>query len=457
MTQQPTAGDAGPRFQVYTRSDIDRIPQLRRLPAEQRLAMKAVSAVLPFRVNRYVIEQLIDWSAVPDDPIYQLTFPQPDMLEPGALSRMLGLLRRRAPREEVQAAAREIQRSLNPHPAGQRDLNVPLDARGRPLPGMQHKYRETVVFFPAAGQTCHAYCTYCFRWAQFVGVKDLRFAAHEANQLVRYLERHPEVTSVLITGGDPMVMSSRVLRRYVEPLLTPRLAHVSSIRIGTKAPVYWPHRFTTDADADDALRLYEEIRASGRTLALVIHYCHPRELSPREARRALRRIQDSGAQVYCQAPLIRHINDDPRLWAELLDLEVRLGCHPYYMFVERDTGARGYFEVPLARAYAVFTEAYSQVTGLARTVRGPSMSCTPGKVLIDGVTEVEQEKVFVLKFLQGRDPAWANRVFFAAYDEKATWMDQLRPAFGDQRFFFEDELAEMKRSGRVRPWLPSGA
>ena len=61
---------------------------------------------------------------------------------------------------------------------------------------------------------------------------------------------------------------------------------------------------------------------------------------------------------------------------------------PYYMFVERDTGAKAYFEVPLARAYKVFTEAYSQVAGLCRTVRGPSMSALPGKVLVDGITEV---------------------------------------------------------------------
>ncbi|NIP15323.1 MAG: lysine 2,3-aminomutase, partial [Pseudomonadales bacterium] len=70
---------------------------------------------------------------------------------------------------------------------------------------MQHKYRETVLFFPAAGQTCHAYCTYCFRWAQFVGIDELKFASRQADSLVAYLERHPEVTSVLITGGDPLV------------------------------------------------------------------------------------------------------------------------------------------------------------------------------------------------------------------------------------------------------------
>jgi hypothetical protein len=119
------------------------------------------------------------------------------------------------------------------------------------------------------------------------------------------------------------------------------------------------------------------------------------------------------------------------------------------MFVERDTGAKAYFEVPLARAYKVFTEAYSQVSGLCRTVRGPSMSTMPGKVLVDGITQVAGEKVFVLKFLQGRNPKWANRIFFAKYDSKATWLSDLQPAFGEERFFFEvaveEALAESAR------------
>ena len=108
--------------------------------------------------------------------------------------------------------------------------NVPtLD--GRPLTGLQHKYRETVLFFPAPGQTCHAYCAYCFRWAQFVDLDNLKFQAQETDDLVAYLTEHREVTDVLITGGDPMIMRTEVLRRYIEPLLAPELEHVQNIRI----------------------------------------------------------------------------------------------------------------------------------------------------------------------------------------------------------------------------------
>jgi KamA family protein len=438
-----TKPSPSPEFRVFTRKNLKEIPQLENLPEADRLAMDAVAAVLPFRVNNYVTDELIDWDDIPEDPIFQLTFPQPGMLAPRDFSRMVQLIARERPEAEIKAAAAEIQRSLNPHPGGQLNMNVPkLD--GEPVAGVQHKYRETVLFFPSAGQTCHSYCTYCFRWAQFVGLDDLKFAAREADTLVRYLRRHPEVTSVLITGGDPLVMRTQVLRRYVEPLLSAGLDHLESIRIGSKAPAYWPYRFTTDADADDLLRLFEEVQAAGKHMAFMAHYSHPRELSTAPARQALRRIVSTGAVVRCQAPLIRHVNDDADTWAEMWRLQTRLGAVPYYMFVERDTGAAQYFEVPLARGVQIYNDAHRQVSGLGRTVRGPSMSATPGKVVVDGVANVRGEEVFVLRFLQARDPAWVGVPFFARFDPTATWLHHLSPAFGEQEFFFEEGLRRLQ-------------
>ena len=315
-------------------------------------------------------------------------------------------------------------------------MNVPqLD--GEPLPGLQHKYRETVLFFPAAGQTCHSYCTFCFRWAQFVGMNDLRFAAKEAGQLAEYIRRHQEVTNVLFTGGDPMVMKTHKLAQYVDPLLDPSLEHVQTIRFGTKAVAYWPQRFVTDPDADDLLRLFEKIIASGRSVAVMAHYNHHREMDTSIAREAIRRIRDTGAVIRSQSPVLAHINDNPGVWELMWREQVRLGIIPYYMFVERDTGAEHYFKIPLHRAYKIFREAYRHVNGLARTVRGPSMSATPGKVEVMGVTEVHGEKVFALRFLQGRNPEWVGRPFFAKYDKEASWLSHLRPAFGEEKFFFE--------------------
>ena len=426
----------GTSLRVIGRAELPRLPQLQKLGADAIEAMLAVSAVLPFRVNPYVMEELIDWDAVPGDPIFQLTFPQEGMLEPEDFRRMRDLVHRGAEESAIRAAAREIQLRLNPHPGGQVQLNVP-SLGGQRLPGIQHKYRETVLFFPGQGQTCHAYCGYCFRWAQFVDLEDLVFASHEPQQLVSYLGAHPEVTDVLFTGGEPLIMRTSVLRRYLEPLLAPALESLLTIRIGAKAPAYWPFRFLTDPDAEDLLHLFEEVVRAGKQLALMAHYSHPRELETAAAQDALRRIRDTGAVVRCQAPVIRHVNDDPDVWADLCRAQQRLGAVPYYMFVERDTGPRHYFEVPLARALQIHRDAVSRLSGLGRTLRGPVMSATPGKVLLDGELELGGRRLFLLKLLQARDPALTGRLALAEWSDTATWVDQLRPAEGAPAFFFD--------------------
>jgi len=448
----PARSGGGPRYRAYGRRHIRRIRQLVAMPRERRIGLEVASAVLPFRVNDYVLDELIDWTDVPDDPIFQLTFPRAEMLDHRDFVRLQDLIRSGADAALVARRVAEIQMRMNPHPAGQLDLNIPV-VNGWKVSGCQHKYRETVLVFPKAGQTCHAFCTYCFRWPQFAGIEGLRLVNDDIDQVVGYLRGRPEVTDVLITGGDPLVMSTSMLRRVVEPLLTGDVGHLTSIRIGTKALAYWPYRFTTDADADDLMRLFEKVRESGRQLALMAHFSHPRELGTEAARRALRRVENTGAVVRCQAPLVRHVNDRAELWGDLWREQVRLGAVPYYMFVQRDTGPRAYFEVPLATAHRIFVAAARQVSGLGRTVRGPVMSARPGKILIDGVAELEGERVFVLKMIQGRDPSWAGRVFFARYDPTATWLDDLEPAFGETEFFFEPALRDMAASDwRSRWW-----
>jgi len=420
-------------YRAYTTKHLDELLERAGFDADQRLRVRAVATVLPFRTNAYVVDELIDWSAVPDDPIYRLVFPQEDMLPETDVSRIAALLRKGAPTREIQAAAHEVRMRLNPHPAGQLELNVPRVGQ-EPIPGMQHKYPETVLFFPKQGQTCHAYCTYCFRWAQFVGEPDLKMASDDVARLVSYLKENPQVTSVLLTGGDPMIMGEPVLRRYIEPLL--ELEQLESIRIGTKSLAYWPGRFLTDPDADDTLRLFSKVVESGKTLAFMAHFSHPREMEPEKLRTAVRRILDTGAVIRTQAPLIRSINDDASVWARMWRVQHAMGMIPYYMFVERDTGPQDYFAVPLARGYEIFRDAYAQVSGLCRTVRGPSMSATPGKVCVDGIAEIAGQRVFVLHFIQARDPELVGRPFFAQYDPNAVWLTDLRPAFAD-RFPFE--------------------
>ncbi|WP_433246711.1 KamA family radical SAM protein [Streptosporangium sp. CA-135522] len=426
-------------FRAYNTKHLDDLLRRGGLGDEERLRIRAVATVLPFRTNAYVVDELIDWSAIPDDPIYRLVFPQADMLPEPDVTRLAGLLSAGAPNAKIQAAAHEVRMRLNPHPAGQLDLNVPR-VGAEPMPGMQHKYPETVLFFPKQGQTCHAYCTYCFRWAQFIGEPDLKFASDDVENLLGYLKNHPQVTSVLFTGGDPMIMGESVLRRYLEPLLA--LEQLESIRIGTKSLAYWPQRFVSDPDADDTLRLFASVVDAGKNLAFMAHFSHPREMESPIVEAAVTGILATGATIRTQAPLIRSINDDPAIWSSMWRRQHVMGMVPYYMFVERDTGPQDYFAVPLARAHEIFRDAYASVSGLCRTVRGPSMSATPGKVCVDGVAEVAGQKVFVLHLIQARDPELVGRPFFAHYDPTAVWLTDLRPAFADRFPFEPAEISE---------------
>lgn len=445
------------KFKPYTRQTIALARQWQWLPPELQEAVQVVSHVLPFRTNEYVMEQLIDWKNVPDDPIYRLTFPHRDMLPAHEYEQLRALVQNKADDAAIKRFVQTIRMRMNPHPAGQMTHNVPR-VNDAPLKGLQHKYKETVLFFPSAGQTCHAYCTFCFRWPQFVGMDDMKFDARETVELVAYLKTHPDVTDVLFTGGDPMIMNTRSLAEFIEPLLAPELAHIQNIRIGTKSVAYWPQRFVSDKDADDLMRLFEKVVAAGKNLALMGHYNHAVELRHPIAQQAVKRIVGTGATLRMQGPLIRHINEDPHSWAELWTTGVRLGAIPYYMFVERDTGPSDYFALPLAHAHEVFQAAYSMVSGLSRTVRGPSMSAFPGKVVIDGVVTINGEKLFALQFLQARNPAWVRKPFFARYDPHATWLDHLVPAFGRKKFFFEEEEGETGHAGpagRVIPIVPA--
>lgn len=428
------------KIELYEIKDIERLPQLQKLSTADRLAMKAVAQVLPFRVNNYVVEELIDWEKIPDDPIFRLTFPQKEMLAPESLDKVIWHLKNSTP-EELRQVVNTMRSQLNPHPGGQTH-NIPtLD--GKQVPGIQHKYPETVLIFPTAGQTCHAYCTFCFRWPQFVKMDGMKFATRESGLFQEYLRQHQEVTDVLITGGDPMTMKAKHLALYIEPLLNSGFEHIQTIRIGTKSVAYWPYRFVTDEDADDILRLFEKVASSGKHLAIMAHYDHPTEIKTEIAQTAIQRIRSTGAQIRTQGPLMRGINDSSQVWIQMWREQVRLGCIPYYMFMERDTGAKHCFELPIIRAWEIYQTAIQKVSGLARTARGPVMSALPGKVAVDGVTEIYGEKVFVLSFLQGRDPDWCKRPFFARYDEKATWLTDLVPAMGEKEFFYEKKLKEI--------------
>jgi len=432
------------KMRFYGLRDIYNLPQLQNLTQEQKFNIKVVSHVLPFRTNNYVVDELIDWNSIPDDPIFQLTFPQAGMLSEKHFNLMADAIRKNLPLERIKKIAHDIRLQLNPHLAGQMTINVPV-VDNEPVMGVQHKYKETCLVFPSSGQTCHAYCTFCFRWAQFIGEHDLKIATDESKKFQKYIRESTQLTDVLITGGDPMVMTAAKLAAYILPLLEPEFEHIRNIRIGTKSLAYWPYKFVNEKESAAVLRLLEKVVLSGKHLSLMAHFSHGVELQTPIAHEAVRLIRSTGVEIRSQSPVLRHINDSSQVWANMWKEQVRQGIIPYYMFVERDTGAKKYFELPLVRAFKIYREAYITVSGLNRTVRGPSMSAFPGKIVVEGIAEIHGEKVFVLNFLQARNVNWVKRPFFAKYSESSTWIDDLTPAFGQQEFFYENQLSEIVR------------
>jgi KamA family protein len=411
-----------PRYRALGVRDLSRLAARAGATDYQIARMEAVATVLPFRVNEYVIEHLIDWSAGTADPIFRLVFPDADAIDPAVAERIISLRKEPESRDELKLLVSTVRRSLNPHPGAQLTLNTP-SKNSDPSSGIQHKYPETILFFPRQAQSCHAYCSYCFRWPQFTDEDQLRFASSDIDSLVSYIHGHPQVTNVLLTGGDPMMMSAALLGQYIDPLLT--IPQLESIRIGTKSISYWPHRFTTDPDSRELLDLFKRVRDSDRSLSLMAHISHPIQLSTSVAVDAVHAITETGATIRSQTPMIRGINDSADTWIQMIRRQIRLGVVPYYMFIERDTGPQHLYSVPLHKALEIFRQAYRSVSGLGRTLRGPVMSTTEGKVLIEDVVEHEGEKVFVLSYIQCRNPSLVGLKLFARFNPDAVWLTDL--------------------------------
>ena len=423
------------QYKAFTLKNIHTIPQLKSLGGTAISDMDAVGRVLPFKTNNYVVDELIDWGSHENDPMYTINFPQKRLMARKHFNRISGLLKSGANRSVINRAVQGIRLGLNPHPAGQLECNVP-ELDGRKVNGIQHKYRETMLVFPAQGQTCHAYCTFCFRWPQFTGMSDHKMALKQAESSAEYLRRHPEITDVLFSGGDPMIMNASRLEIYIDALLNSGFSNLKTIRIGTKSLSFWPYRYLTDKDSEKILELFRKVTDSGIHLSIMAHINHHKEMSTSAFREAVKRIRQTGAMIRSQSPVLNHVNADSAVWEKMWVDQVNLGIVPYYMFVPRNTGAHRFFAIPLVKAYDIFRDAFSHVSGLARTVRGPSMSAIQGKIKIDGIPEINGKKYLSLSFIQGRSSDWVKKPFFAEYDENACWLDELEPAFGDNTFFF---------------------
>lgn len=418
------------KYKSYNINNFETIPQHPLFDKQMIEDVKIVGDIYPFKTNNYVLNKLINWENMPDDPMFRLNFPHRNMLREENYDK-LKWGKVNMTKEEYADLIQSIRLELNPHPAGQSSLNIPFD-NGEKIEGIQHKYHNTVLFFPSHGQTCHAYCTFCFRWPQFIADNDLKFQAKELSPLINYLNANEQITDVLITGGDPMIMNSKILASYLEPLS--QVKSLKTIRIGTKSLSFWPHKFLGEADSEGILNLFKKVIDGGIHLAIMAHFNHPVELESAEVAEAIHKIKLTGAQIRTQAPLLRHINNDADVWATMWQKQVELGCVPYYMFLPRDTGAQQYFAESLDSALSIYRTAIRKVSGLARTAKGPVMSVTNGKVeLLDS-----QNNEYTLRYLQHRDQDLAYQLFKGVSDsDRPKWITDLIPVNPSQEIFFK--------------------
>ncbi|SFK62403.1 KamA family protein [Lachnospiraceae bacterium KH1T2] len=276
--------------------------------------------------------------------------------------------------------------------------------------GVQHKYRQTALILST--NVCAMYCRHCFR-KRLVGLSNAELN-EQVDEATAYVRNHPEITNVLISGGDSLMNPNEIIARYLEEFC--KVSNLDFIRFGSRVPVTFPQRIYED---DGLLSLFSKY-ARIKPIYLVTQFNHPRELTP-EAIKAVQMLQARGIQVRNQTVLLRGINDDPAVLGELLRGLTRIEVVPYYIFQCRPVkGVKGHFQIPLQEGVRIVDAAKALQNGLGKGVRFV-MSHPLGKIEIIG--EADDGRM-IFKFHQNKYPEDASRIFFADIDTGSTWLDE---------------------------------
>ncbi len=356
---------------------ITKLEKLDKLSDEERKRLGPVARKFAFRLNDYY-SALINWDD-PNDPIRRLVIPhEQELLEWGR-------------------------------------LDASEEASYTPVRGCQHKYSDTALLL--VNEVCGAYCRYCFRKRLFMNDNDDASTDYSAG--LRYIAEHEEITNVLLTGGDPLIMSTRRLAQIIGDVVS--VPHVRIVRIGSKMVAFNPFRVLDDPGLLDLIRSTCE---GGTQVYIMNHFDHPRELTP-ESRTALRLLLNAGAQIVNQCPIIRGVNDRPQTFATLFRELSFQGCPPYYVFQGRPTAGNAPYELPIVEGFRIFTEANRLVSGLAKRARFV-MSHATGKIEICGV---DDQHIYMRYHRAHRREDYGQMVI-ALRDDEAYWLDQLTVVSG---------------------------
>lgn len=349
---------------------VTEIDQLEHLSDSERVEMQKVADKYAFRSNDYYLS-LIDWDD-PNDPIRTIIIPH----------------------------SRELDEWGELDPSDEASYTV--------LPGLEHKYNSTALFL--VSNVCAGICRYCFRKRVFMTPD--REVLRDVDAAVRYVSEHKEVSNVLLTGGDPLVLTTEKLENIIGQLS--EIDHVKIIRIGTKVPVFDPYRIIEDPSLPAMLAKY---RSRRRKIYVMTHFVHCRELTD-VAIDGINILRDSGVEVANQTPLIRGVNDDPQVLADLLSELSFAGVTPYYIFQCRPSVGNQAYTVPIEEGYEIVEKAKARVSGLAKRARYV-MSHATGKIEIVGKTN----DYICLKYHRAARDEDSGRFLIFKSNPKACWLD----------------------------------
>jgi lysine 2,3-aminomutase len=360
---QPTPAKSAPKY-------LTRLNQIEQLPASEMNILQPVAERFAFRTNDYY-QSLINW-ADPHDPIRRIIMPDVAELDE----------------------------------FGKWDASD--EASYSPVRGLEHKYFDTALML--VNNVCGAYCRFCFRKRLFTDDNDE--VINDVTEAVDYVRHHPEISNVLLTGGDPLVLSTGKLERVLRQLKD--ITHVHIVRIGSKMLAFNPYRILNDSSLPE---LFSSFIKQEKRIYLMAHFNHARELTP-AALEAARQLQNAGVTIVNQSPLIRGVNDDPGVLANLFERLSFNGIIPYYLFMCRPTIGNKEFRVPVEESFEIFQDARRSVSGLAKHAR-LCMSHKTGKIELLAV--VEGQSIF--RYHRAADYADIGRIMIFPSNPEAYWFD----------------------------------
>jgi lysine 2,3-aminomutase len=351
-------------------SYITDISQIGDLTETEKEELKPVAEKFAFRSNTSY-QRLIDWDD-PDDPIRKIIIPMGEELVPWG------------------------------------ELDASDEGQYMPVPGLEHKYPDTALLL--VNDVCGAYCRFCFRKRLFMD--DNNEVVRDISLGLQYIREHPSINNVLLTGGDPLIMSSNKLESIIGRVR--EIDHVRIIRIGTKMPAFNPARIIDDLSL---LKIIRQYSTTERKIYMMVHFNHPREIFD-DAVRALELLVEAGAVALNQTPIVRGVNDDVMTLLALFNRLSCIGVAPYYVFQCRPTIGNKPFSVPLEEAYDIFIRSQSQCSGLAGRARF-IMSHRTGKLEVVGKTD---EHIY-LRYHRAVNPRDNSRLLVLKRNPDAHWLN----------------------------------